>query len=268
MRKHDVYRQRTSLTMILVGVGIFVGGCALLYLASFSTWLSEHPNWHSVVQNTGGLFVATAVLSVLWELAGRRAFLSELLSVVKVSEDVQESGLVRVARDYATGIDWADLFRDATEVDLFFCYARTWRANHTNELRALARRKKARVRVVLPDPEDTRLIDELRLRFGAHTDEDLVRSIHEAERDLRDIFTGREARCAFDLKYHAATPVFTLYRFDSKAVAVFYQHRSERSYVPALEFEKGGYGYEFLAKDFDALFQNGRSPASNGHTEK
>ena len=75
----------------------------------------------------------------------------ELLDAARLSADVQNAGLRRIAVHYLD-IEWDDLLEGANHVDLFFAYGRTWRTAHATPLRRLIERNGTRLRVILPDP--------------------------------------------------------------------------------------------------------------------
>lgn len=66
---------------------------------------------------------------------------------------------------YLKDIDWTSLFNKVNKLDIFFAYGQIWRKTYLQELREVAARKNARIRLVLPDPEDEQTISELARRF-------------------------------------------------------------------------------------------------------
>ena len=79
-------------------------------------------------------------------------------------------------------INWDELFEKVSEIDVFFTYARTWRNSNSNLLDQFIKRNGCRLRVVLPNPDNDVILQELSNRF-AKSPEEFRNLIHEATRD-------------------------------------------------------------------------------------
>lgn len=114
-----------------------------------------------------------------------------------------------------------------------------------------ALRRSARIRVVLPDPEDEQTVLELAHRFN-YESEDLVRYIREAVAffdELRALSSDTDVQVWFLPAAHQ----FSFYIFGPTAVVALYSHRRQRVPVPTLVCEEGGWLYDYVAKEFDAM---------------
>lgn len=96
--------------------------------------------------------MASATLSLLWEMRGRRIFAKEVLAAAGVADDVRRSGLRAISDQYLEVADWAELFRNATEIDLLSSWGATWRRRYESEWNQWIERPNVRLRVLLPDP--------------------------------------------------------------------------------------------------------------------
>jgi hypothetical protein len=196
------------------------------------------------------------VVTLLWELFGKRAFVDEVLAKAQISRAITFAGIIKITDSFHYDIDWKALFQSVNKLDIFFAYGRTWRHTHIQELQELAKREGARVRVVLPDPEDEHTVFELARRFG-YSSEELRKLIEEATEDFRCLrswgIEGKGAR--IEIWYLPATPQFSFYRFDRIAILALYPHRRERAPVPTIVCEMGGTLYDFICKEFEAMIR-------------
>lgn len=255
-KSESVLVERTTLYTILGAVGAALLGCLLLFVSSLRIWGTQSP-WQSLVANLGGLLVASVAIAVLWELAGKRAFVDEIMSKARLSHDLLSAGLMGITEDFNKGIDWDRLFAESDKVDLFFAYARSWRNTHSVQLQALGRRSDARIRIILPDPDDEVTVADLAPKFGYEVSQ-LRELILEASKAFQQIRPTSGQRCSsVSLWYLKASPLYTMYRFGRKSILVFYSHRRELVPVPALICEQGGTLFDFASQDFHAMINAG-----------
>ena len=241
----DLAALRIALILVVVGVLVLIA--------------AEEANKHvsdaldGTIREVGALLVASGVLSVFWELLARRALTGELLDAAKLSADVTNAGLRRIASHYLD-VEWDDLLDGATHVDLFFVYARTWRGANATPLRSLAHRDGARLRVVVPDLSNTALVAQLAAKFRS-SPEDVVRNVEEAESDIANLHRQSGGRCQVELCRTSEFPVYTYYRFDRSCFVVFYSQAPGRVEVPAFQCEQGGWLSTFFRGQFETLWE-------------
>jgi hypothetical protein len=246
-------RLRVDLTALRIALILVALGVIVLFAA-------EEINGHisgaldGTIREVGALLVASGVLSVFWELLGRRALTGELLDAAKLSADVTNAGLRRIASHYLD-VEWDDLLDGATHVDLFFAYARTWRGAHATPLRSLAQREGARLRVVVPDLSNGALVAQLAAKFQS-SPEDVVRNIEDAESDMANLHRQSGSRCQVELRRTSEFPVYTYYRFDRSCFVVFYSQAPGRVEVPAFQCEQGGWLSTFFRGQFETLWED------------
>lgn len=232
---------------------ISVVGVALLVLSTVFEGDGGPSAFTVIVRELGGLLVVTGVVSVLWELRGRRAFTAEVLAAAQLSTEVQEAGIRRVANRYRD-LNWDAHLASAQDVDLFFAYAATWRANHATALAQLVRRRSTRLRVVLPDPEDVALITQLAKQFK-YSHEKLYGLIKDAQAEFERLGRQAEKTSTVELRWTRRFPIYTYYRFDRTCACVFYAQAYGRTEVPTIEFEQGGSMSAFFHEQFDRLWE-------------
>lgn len=250
-------KERATLRIVVAALVASLVGVALLYISSLETLWTGREALQAVARNIGGFLFATLVLALLWEIWGKRAFLDEILAKVQLSRDIQSAGIVKFTDNFHEGIDWRSYFRTATKIDIFFAYGQTWRNTYLDEFRRIASNPEARVRVVLPDPDDDLTIKELARRFNYTPDQlrGLVRDAENYFKRLRPMpgTTGAQV----DIWFLPGTQQFSFYRFDHIAIVALYSHRRERIPVPAIACEDGGTLYDYIRKEFDAMTRDG-----------
>jgi hypothetical protein len=247
-----VLRSETDKSVVIIGLLSLGAGVGLLWLAERSFWSA---GWASIVNNVGGLVIATGLLAVAWELLGKRAFASEVLAKARLSTDVVAAGIERVTDQYLVDVEWASLIERSTKVDIVVAYASTWRHTHQERLERIARDRRARMRIFLPDPDDRETMSILAGRFNT-TAPDVAAKIREAIADFSAMWVANGA----DLQVYVRSGdvVFSCYRFDSRAVLTLYSHgRERRSRVPTFLVGSGNL-FTFVYDEIHAIRKQSR----------
>jgi hypothetical protein len=246
----------TNLRTLLVSIGLLLLGCIFLFLSEQLSFGSGYFWLKSLISNFGGLLVATLSIAILWELFSKRSFLEEILERTGLADDVRTVGLRGISVNPAKGPDFAKLIRDAERLDIFVCYANTWRANHEADLKYLASKRKARIRLILPDPDNAEIMRDLAKRFGATSDQVIAQRIKDAIQDYKDLFLSvGNPDLDFSIWLHCENPVTSFYRFDRCAVVTLYKHARGRGNVPTLVVERYGTLYNYVEAEIDALIK-------------
>ncbi len=245
--------ERVNLRTILVAIITAGFGIGFLYLSTCGNWLKGKESLLTVIRDVGSLLFVTVAITLLWELYGKRAFLDEILAKVQISKEIKFAGVVKITDSFHRDIDWKSYFHTVNKLDIFFAYGRTWQNTHIQELKEVAARKGARIRVVLPDPEDEQTVCELARRFSS-TPENLKTLIKEAETNFRNLRASAGTNGAqINIWFLPAAPLFTFYRFDNIAIFALYSHRRERAPVSTFVCEMGGTLYDYIRKEFNAM---------------
>jgi hypothetical protein len=233
---------------------VMVAGAALLWASSTKT-LDKHPAWQGLLAQLGGIFVVLAGISLLWELAAKRAFASEIFAVARVSTDVRNAGLTRVGTSYLDDVDWETLFATVEKLDVFVAYASTWRGANYARLRKVAQEPTSRIRIYLPDPQDNAIIQRLGRRFDTEP-EVVQRKIIEARGEFGGLQQAEGGEVL--VRYHSGDPLFSCYRFDRVAILTLYSHQRARTDVPTLVCQDGGTLYDFVRKELKSIEEQSR----------
>lgn len=250
MKGSKVYSERTSLRTIIISLLTIILGLFLLLISNSLPFLQANPPFQSVIRDLGSLLVSTVTIAILWELAAKRAFLSELMTQVKIAEEIREAGLIRIFAE-PQKVNWDEMFSRAKNLDIFFMYGSTWRSNNFRNLERLASSKGARIRVILPDPTNQKLMEELSARVHK-TPERLKERIDEAANEFKKMFRKSD----FSLWYSTESPLYSCYRFDKNFVLTIYHHGPiKHKEVPTFVVEEGGKIYNFLHQEFEFFLE-------------
>jgi len=244
----------TNLKTLLVSGVLLLLGVFFLFLSEKLTYPEGYLWVKSLISNFGGLLVATLSIAILWELFSKRSFLDEILERTGLADDVRTAGLRGISVNPVKGPNFTKLIREAERLDIFVCYANTWRATHEEDLKYLASKRKARIRLVVPDPEDMEIMRDLARRFGASTDQVMSQRIKDAIQDYKTLFTSAgNPDLDFSIWIHHENPVTSFYRFDRMAVVTLYKHARGRGNVPTFIAERYGTLYGYVEAEIDAL---------------
>lgn len=246
-RSASLEQQVTNLSAVLIASGLAVGGALIMWL---SASIQGNDTLAAFLGQVGGLMLATGGLAVAWELLGRRAFAREVLATAQLSSDVTESGVTRITDQYLDDVEWAELFSGCQRLDIVVAYASTWRNTHWARLQAIAGRPDSRIRVFLPDPDDTATVENLARRFSKTPD--AVRGlILDAMSEFGSLAVPGGGEVQVFLR--AGDAVFSCYRFDSRAVLTLYSHsRSRQTSVPTFVVAVGDL-FRFVRSEIDAI---------------
>jgi hypothetical protein len=237
-----------------IGVVLVALGVGLLYLSHELEGTKGPSSGDTTLREVGALLVVTGVLSVFWELRGRRALTNEVLSAAELSSDITTAGLKRIATHYLD-VEWDGLLNEANHVDLFFAYARTWRNAHVAGLRRLVAREGTRLRVILPDRDNPALMAQLAAKFD-YTTSELQDHIDNAESDFVNLSRQAVPLATVELRRTTEFPVFSYYRLDRRCFGVLYSQAPGRVEVPTFECEQGGTLASFFRDQFDKLWES------------
>lgn len=247
----DEVRRTTNLSAIIVALAFIVPGIVLLAVASQP--FAPRDSWMpALLGQLGGLLAATGLITIAWELFGKRSFLAEVLTKAQLRSDVVSAGLERVTDEYLQEVEWDALFKASRTLDVVVAYAATWRNAHRIRLSKLSGQPGGRLRVFLPDPDDSETLRTLANRFKM-TETGLAEKIREAITDFKDL--GGE------VYLRAGDAVFSCYMFDHKAVLTLYSHSQERRGSVPTFLVDGGMIREFVATDIEAILKQSRPAA-------
>ncbi len=233
---------------------MFIIGLLFLGFAEQATFPSGYLWLKSVISNFGALLIASVSIAMLWELFSKRAFLDELLAKTGLAEDIRTVGVTGVSLNPVRGPDFTKIIRSSERLDIFVCYANTWRATFEEDLRFLAAKKNCRIRLIVPDPDNQEIMKDLAKRFNANDSATMERRIRQAIEEYKALFSSvSNFSLDFSIWIHDETPVSSFYRFDRCAVITLYKHAKGRGNAPTIVAERGGALYTYIESEIDSM---------------
>jgi hypothetical protein len=137
---------------------------------------------------------------------------------------------------------------------MMVAYASTWRNTNQTRLEIFVARDGAELEVVLPNPGNSSILQELGTRFGSTPDE--VRQKIVAAKDFFEMI-GQKAQGIVRIFYIDRAPHFTFYRFNNRAVYASYRHRPGRGTIMTLIATRGGELYEWIRDEWYGIRRDG-----------
>jgi len=160
------------------------------------------------------------------------------------------SGLSHLYSDFVDIDRWPDFFQASASLDLLVMYAASWRNTYLKHIRALLKKPKARLRVILPDVTSSSLLEVYAPRLRLEPRE-LRNRIEQAIEDFSGLAKYGIVEVYSSPKYfnHA------MYLFDTRCVFALYSFSPNRNATPAFVTDDGWFT-TFMREDFDYLISN------------
>ncbi|MGU3192121.1 hypothetical protein ACVYF0_16765 [Vibrio cholerae] len=251
--KHQL-KQITNLRTYIVSILIFMVGVLFLVAGEKITFSKECLWIKYVISNFGSLLIASVSIAMLWELFSKRSFLDELLAKTGLAEDLRTVGVIGVSLNPVRGPDFSKIIRSSERLDIFVCYANTWRATFEEDLKFLAAKKNCRIRLIVPDPDNKEIMKDLAKRFNANDAANMEGRIKQAITEYKTLFKSvPNSTLDFSVWIHDETPVSSFYRFDGCAVITLYKHAKGRGNAPTIVAERGGALYTYIENEIDSM---------------
>ncbi|MBU0717454.1 MAG: hypothetical protein KJ749_04325 [Planctomycetes bacterium] len=202
----------------------------------------------------GSVLIAAVALIVIFDFWQKDSLFRELFRHARSAEQLLAARISGFSSTFQDNVPWEELFSKSTRLDLMIAYGATWRNTHTQRIKSFLAKQGVRLGVMLPDPDNDAILNELGRRFSMGGAE--VRSkIEEA------IAFFTEFRVSFPQKVEiylmGTCPTHTFYRFDNEAILALYPHHRGRTGVPTFVVERGGEIYEFIRAEWRGLADDG-----------
>lgn len=89
-------KERVNLRTWIVALIVAGLGIGLLYISSHKVWWQNYEVCQTVVRDIGGLLLVTVLITFLWRLWGKRAFLDEILAKAQLSKEITHAGISKI----------------------------------------------------------------------------------------------------------------------------------------------------------------------------
>jgi len=247
-------KQITNLRTYIASAIIFIIGIFLLAAGEKTTFPEGYLWVKSITSNFGALLIASVSIAMLWELFSKRSFLDELLAKTGLAEDIRTVGITGISLNPVRGPDFSKIIRSSERLDIFVCYANTWRATFEEDLKFLATKKNCRIRLIVPDPDNQEIMKDLAKRFNANDATTMQSRIRQAINEYKALFASVPNQTLdFSIWIHDETPVSSFYRFDRCSVITLYKHAKGRGNAPTIVAERGGALYTYVESEIDSM---------------
>jgi hypothetical protein len=118
----------------------------LILFLVLATHLANIPTLQEILRELGALLFVTGVITVLWDLFGKRALLDETLAKVGLSTDIEAAGLSGIQPLFQSDeLEWDSYFSTGKSLELFFISAHGWTSNQFERVE----RRRVRLRASL-----------------------------------------------------------------------------------------------------------------------
>lgn len=242
--------------VIIIAIFVSLFGFALIYFNTPGpSQTISFTKWQTILCSLGGTLFSVGFISILWDLAAKRAFAEEILTRANLSNDVIKAGLIQIADNFRSPeVNWHEMLKHTKTLDVFVCWAYTWRNQHQELLKEIINTPNGKIRVILPDPEHESTIQNLSNSFSGYNEQKVRDRINEAI----DFFIDMDRPEGVPLNHLEIwlidrDPKYSWYRMDNCSVFAFYAHRGKEK-VPTLVSKKDGYLYNFSCKEFEFFF--------------
>lgn len=194
-----------------------------------------------------GAIQTTALAVAIWDFIAKKSFVKEILDLAKLSNNISETGVLYIYDDFLS-IDWSAILKRSNNLTIAVSYANTWRESHREYLRRISNIE-SNLTVFLPNFELEEVLKELSVRFDK-TPEIIKESILQSYNAYKELgatvylFNG-----CFQTSY---------YLMDNEAVMAVFNHKKEKSIVPAIQVNKLGSLYKYIAGELDAIKNNSK----------
>lgn len=232
--------------------------CTILFFCSFFLVffvLNNIPDetWRIFSTTVISTFGAAALVNVLWELFAKISFTEYLLDLVRISNNISKSGLDTVYINFVD-IQWDAELHRSKNLTAVFTYAETWRKSNRFYLeRFLKENKHNSMTIIVPDPENSVIMDEFDRRFNYE--------VGETKRKIEDCID-------FFIKMNASVYLYndsiqaSYYLLDDIAFMSFFNHEKTQGDVPALRVDKSGNMYNYTQREINCILRSSEKVVS------
>ncbi|MBL8080303.1 MAG: hypothetical protein JNM55_20200 [Anaerolineales bacterium] len=252
MKLKNLFAERVNLRSTLIAMIIAMAGFLLMLWAANENFWTQHLGVQKLIETLGSTLIVTGLISVAWDLFGKRAFAEEILATISMSRALISAGILQIAPSFQSReINWDNLFEKASEVDVLFYGSSMWRTQNYKNIRELLQRSRTKLRILIPDPKDHKTMLESAGRFKMSV-EDQVQYINKTINFFREL-SSEFPKAKIQVWVMKKSPLVSIFRFDDVAVITFYSHLGYVESIPTIICSKGGEIYKFVLNELDGL---------------
>jgi len=243
--------ERVNLRTLIIAIIFIFTGVSLVYAEPSNQEID------SLLDSLGGTIFTAGLFVIFWDFFGRRALLDEVLEKTRITREIDESGLIHIGDAFNMFDDqFKSYLRSTNSLDIFFRYGQTWRNYYRSELEYLSKKQDAKIRVILPNPENDALLKEIASRMNNKEAENVREKILATTNFFRGLVSNKMDQESVLIYYCNQSPLFSYYVFDNKTVYSLYSHAKEKKRVPTFVCDANGFLYSFIKDDFKTILKD------------
>lgn len=255
MKKPKILSEWVTLRNYVIASVLFIIGILLLIWAGDEVFWAHNTNIQSFIETLGSTLLVTGIITVAWDLIGKRAFTEEILSKVSMSQELMQAGIIHVVpSSQSREIDWDDLFQKASEVDLLFYGSSWWINQNFKNIESFVKKQHTRLRVILPDLDDSHTMLESSRRINATVEKE-IRIITGAIKDFQNL-VEQYPTANVEIWLLKKSLLFSVFRFGNRAVFSPYSHRASIVGMPAIICVEDGEIFKFIESELISIFND------------
>lgn len=239
-------RQSVDFRVTLLAMSLLLFGTAL------TAWFTPRATGVTILSvilaSLGTTLVASAMVTLVWEIFVRRTFLQEILAEVGLSANIKESGLQRVEHEFSH-VDWKSFYANAKLVQLIIFHASHTLTMNVGRFVHDAAKNGTKFDVILPDVTNDALIAKL-AKMDGNRDSTVIRG---KVQDAIDGFRGLpSAGSRVSIRCSCHLHPFALYLSDKTAILALNPEPTFTEPV-ILVCDRGGALYRYAQTHFEAI---------------
>lgn len=239
-KSNTLFNQTVLLIALLISIASLVATALIEYF-----WIYDNIWKRQIVLLLGAIETSSIVIAI-WEFSAKKTFAKEILTLANISSNITLSGIEYIYFDFLD-INWKSLLKNTKSLKVAVTYANTWRESNRSLLTKFVEEKNT-LTVFLPDFTDADIINVLALRFNTNS-ENVKNKIKESYEQFSKIIGANVFlyRGCFQSSYYLA---------DNVGVMSFFNHKREKSTVPAIQVNNQGELYKYIKSEMEVIENN------------
>ncbi|MCB8981552.1 MAG: hypothetical protein H6657_29445 [Ardenticatenaceae bacterium] len=250
-----------ALIAFIVGIALMVLSIRITQTQNPSSTISTY--LEPILRDIGSLIITTGGISLVYDLLMKRTFVQEILSKVKVSDDIEQAGIEQITfnpKESPGGISWSKYIRQSKRIDVYFVHGIGWTLNNESNLKEAAANRRSKLRLFLPNYENQDNLKQISLRYNKSIPtlrEDIIR----AAKRFDELRANAKANVYVGLTDFA--PPHSMYCFDDMAIIAFSSVKTTKPKVPhfigkRIRNDTDETIFNFVDTEFQALLEQSK----------
>ena len=208
-------------------------------------WTDDTVLKHQIVLIVGAIETSAIVVGI-WDFIAKKSFAKEIIDLANISTNIKNSGIIHIYNDF-NDVDWKLILENTKSLQIAVIYAKTWRESNRKRLSSFVSDNRELI-VYMPDYNDQNILIELASRFKTSTDK-VKSGIQESYNSFKNEIGAKVYlyRGSFQCSYYIC---------DNNGIMSFFNHKLEKSTVPAILMNNQGELYKYITSEINAIAEN------------